>query len=96
MLANLQRHGIDVQELREDIELDVEAYRVEEVGKPALARLGSAGPARAAASRPRQESRRVPAGTLMVRTAQPLGNLAVYLLEPARRTAWPPGSSSTV
>ena len=34
-VATLQRHGIDVQELREDIELDVERYRVEEVGKQA-------------------------------------------------------------
>ena len=31
---------------------------------------------------PRREARMVPAGTLMVRTAQPLGTLAVYLLEP--------------
>ncbi len=34
------------------------------------------------ASSPAPRSRRVPAGTLMVKTAQPLGNLAVYLLEP--------------
>src|SRR5207253_2208834 len=32
---------------------------------------------------PRIESRRVPAGTLLVKTAQPLGSLAVCMLEPA-------------
>lgn len=80
-LATLQRHGISVKELREDLELDLEVYRVEEIGKQKsqgwdrhdLADLR-------VTSRP--ETRRVPAGTLMVKTAQPLGNLAVYLLEP--------------
>ena len=33
--ANLRRHRIDVQELREDIELDVKVSRVDEVGGPA-------------------------------------------------------------
>jgi dipeptidyl aminopeptidase/acylaminoacyl peptidase len=81
VVANLQRHGLDVQELREDIELDVERYRVDEVGK-----LQSRGWDRHdlldLRVSPAQESRRVPAGTLMVKTAQPLGTLAVYLLEP--------------
>ena len=81
VLANLQRHGIDVQELREDIDLDVEAYRVDEVGK-----LASRGWDRQDLLElkvtPRPEPRRVPAGTLLIKTAQPLGNLAVYLLEP--------------
>jgi dipeptidyl aminopeptidase/acylaminoacyl peptidase len=80
-VANLQRHGLDVQELREDIELDVERYRVDEVGK-----LESRGWDRHdlldLRVSPAQESRRIVAGTLMVKTAQPLGTLAVYLLEP--------------
>ena len=80
-LATLQRHGLDVQELREDIDLDVERYHIEEVGK-----RPSRGWDRQEASElrvtPHQESRRVPAGTLLIKTAQPLGNLAVYLLEP--------------
>jgi dipeptidyl-peptidase 4 len=79
-IANLERHGIDVQELREDIELDLETYKVDAIEKS---------PRRSEGHNmielkvsPRKESRKVPAGTLMVRTAQPLGNLAVYLLEP--------------
>lgn len=75
----LQRHGVVVDELREDIDLDVEAYRVKSVAqahdfqKHQLVSLQV---------ELRKESRRVPAGTILVRTAQPLGRLAVFLLEP--------------
>ena len=70
-----------MQELREDIELDLEVYRVEEVGKQTSRGWDRHDLAELRVT-PRTESRRVPAGTLMVKTAQPLGNLAVYLLEP--------------
>jgi dipeptidyl-peptidase-4 len=80
-VATLKRHGIDVQELREDIELDLELYRVEEVGKQASRGWDHQDVVELRVSA-RQEARRVPAGTLLVKTAQPLGNLAVYLLEP--------------
>src|SRR5262249_51878424 len=77
---NLQWHGIDVEELREDIELDVEAYRVDKVShsirpfqKHSLVTVEATA---------RKEARRVPAGTVLVRTAQPAGTLAAYLLEP--------------
>lgn len=80
-VATLKRHGIDIQELREDIELDVELYRVDEVGKPASSGWDRQDVVELRVSS-RQETRRVPAGTLLVKTAQPLGNLAVYLLEP--------------
>lgn len=79
-IDTLQRHGIEVEVLREELELDVEAYKLEKV---------------AAAERPYQNHRplaieaiatarphRVPAGSFVVRTQQPLGTLAVYLLEP--------------
>src|SRR5439155_4598507 len=75
----LQRHGIAVEELREEIELDVEVYRVGHAthGAPfqnhALTSVDVAS---------HTESRRVPAGTILVRTGQPLGTLAAYLLEP--------------
>src|SRR5208337_4415584 len=80
-VATLKRHGIDVQELREDIELDVELYRVDEVGKPASSGWDRQDVVELRVSS-RQDTRRVLAGTLLVKTAQPLGNLAVYLLEP--------------
>ncbi len=77
----LKRHGIDVQELREDIELDVEVYRLDKVDRSPRRFEGHQ--ALGLTASPRRESKMIPAGTLMVRTAQPLGNLAVCLLEPA-------------
>jgi dipeptidyl aminopeptidase/acylaminoacyl peptidase len=75
----LQRHGIEVEELHEDIDLDVEVYQIAKIDHqphfqkhdPILIDATS-----------RKESRRVNAGTIMVRTGQPLGNLICYLLEP--------------
>jgi dipeptidyl aminopeptidase/acylaminoacyl peptidase len=79
-VATLQRHGLDVQELREDIELDIEVYKVD--GQEKSPRRHEGHNLAELKVSPRQEARKVPAGTLMVRTAQPLGTLAVYLLEP--------------
>jgi dipeptidyl-peptidase-4 len=80
VVENLQRHGIQLDELREDIELNVEAYRIEKVNraerpfqKHHLVKVEAA---------VRKKTRRVSAGTILVRTAQPLGTLAAYLLEP--------------
>ncbi|HNR99053.1 MAG TPA: DPP IV N-terminal domain-containing protein [Planctomycetota bacterium] len=78
----LMRHGIDVEELREEeVELDVQAYTVTSV-----AREERRGPDRAAArvaAERRAVSRRVDAGTFLVRSGQKLGTLAALLLEPA-------------
>jgi dipeptidyl-peptidase 4 len=79
VIENLQRHGITVDELREDIDLDVEVYTVEQITRqqpfqqhrPMELDVSS-----------RRESRRIAAGTIIVRTNQPLGNLAATLLEP--------------
>jgi len=77
---NLKRHGFDVRELREDVTLDVQTYRIDSITHDEdefqghhLATLEAT---------PRDESRRVPAGTLAISTAHPLGSLAVVLLEP--------------
>jgi dipeptidyl aminopeptidase/acylaminoacyl peptidase len=77
----LQRHGIDVQELREDIELDLEAYKISEIGSRDSGGWNQQGLVDLKVE-PRQEVQRISAGTLIVKTAQPLGNLIVYLLEP--------------
>ncbi len=77
----LKRHGIEVQELREDVELDVEIYRLDKVDRSPRRFEGHQTLELAAA--PRREARMIKAGTLVVRSAQPLGNLAVCLLEPA-------------
>jgi dipeptidyl aminopeptidase/acylaminoacyl peptidase/murein tripeptide amidase MpaA len=79
VIHNLQRHGIAGDELREDIELDVEVYRVDKVTHAPPFQKHQTVSLDATA---RRESRRVPAGTVLVRTAQPLGSLAAYLLEP--------------
>jgi dipeptidyl aminopeptidase/acylaminoacyl peptidase len=81
-VENLQRHGITVEELREDIELDVETYRVEKVIQGATLRFEKLSTVVVEAAAARKEAKLVPAGTILVRTAQPLGALAVFLLEP--------------
>jgi cyclophilin family peptidyl-prolyl cis-trans isomerase len=80
VIENLQRHGIAVEELREDIELDVEAYKVDGI-TPA----GSVFQKHTLVSlkvTSRKEKRKIEAGTIVVRTAQALGNVAAFLLEP--------------
>jgi dipeptidyl aminopeptidase/acylaminoacyl peptidase len=79
VVENLQRHGLVVEELREDVELDVEAYKVEKIDRrPAFQKHQPV----ALEVTPRKDGRRIEAGTVLVRTAQPLGTLAVFLLEP--------------
>jgi dipeptidyl-peptidase 4 len=76
----LQRHGIAVEELREDIDLDVTAFRVDKVNRAERPYQGHRAVAPALTAR--NESRRVPAGSILVRTAQPLGTLVALLLDP--------------
>jgi dipeptidyl aminopeptidase/acylaminoacyl peptidase len=78
-VQTLQRHGIEVEELREDIELDVEVCQIKSITRQ---RDFQKHQPVALEVTPRKESRRVPAGTIVVRTAQPLGQLASFLLEP--------------
>ncbi len=80
-VENLKRHGIELQELREDIELDVEIYKVDELERGSRRNDGGHNAASLKVT-PRRESRRVAAGTLLVPASQKLGDLAVYLLEP--------------
>lgn len=86
---NLQRHGIKVDELREDLDLDISAFTITNVKQESrkfqdhvLASVeADAAPA----------TRRIYAGSLLIRTGQPLGNLAAYLLEPTSQdglTTW--------
>jgi len=78
-IENLQRHGIAVEELREDIELDMEIYRIDKVKKTAVYQKRQLVEIEATS---RKETRRIAAGSILVRTSQPLGTLAAYLLEP--------------
>ncbi|MEQ8316200.1 MAG: DPP IV N-terminal domain-containing protein [Phycisphaerales bacterium] len=87
---HLQRHGVEVREVREDMDLDVRAYRIDSMRR---------------AEREFQGHRmldvwdvteqtlgvRIEAGWHLVRTEQPLGTLAAYMLEPQSTdglTAW--------
>lgn len=80
-IEKLKRHGLDLEILREDIELDIQAYQATEVQRPEWAFQGHRLTTLEVAMR--EEARMVPAGTRIVKTAQPLGNLAAYLLEPS-------------
>ncbi len=85
----LQRHGIKVEELREDIDLAVEVYRVDKLSK--ADRAFQKHNLVAVQTAPRTETRRFNAGTILVRTNQPLGTLAGLLLEPTAEdglTTW--------
>jgi hypothetical protein len=59
--------------------LDVEVYRVEELNR---ARSFQRHELVGLEVTPRKEKRRIERGTILIRTAQPLGSLAVHLLEP--------------
>ena len=76
---NLQRHGIEVDELREDIEVDAEFYKVEGLSK---SRSFQGHELATVEVSTRKEPRRLNAGTILVRTGQKLGSLAAVLLEP--------------
>ena len=74
-------HGIRLEQLSADVSLDVEVYRVDKLHQARSSfqqhRL------RTVEATLRREHRQVPAGTYLVPVGQPLGNLAVVLLEPA-------------
>ncbi len=76
----LRRHGIQVEELREDLELDLETYTVNEIQQSERAYQNHKATRLEVA--PGKVTCRVPAGTFLVRTSQKLGRLAAYLLEP--------------
>ena len=81
-IETLQRHGLDVRGAargpRSRRRSLPDRGSRQAVARPAgIARTSST-----SAYSPRNETRRIPAGTRVVKTAQPLGDLAVYLLEP--------------
>ena len=80
VIETLQRHGVEVEVLREDVDLNVESYKVAKITRAERAFQGHkiVGLDVTATS----ADRRIPAGTFVVKTAQKLGDLVVYLLEP--------------
>ncbi len=76
----LKAHGIRVETLGEPTRFAVEVERIDAVTRSRRPFEGHA-IAEVVGFATRAETRTVPAGTLLVSTAQPLGSLAVYLLE---------------
>ena len=79
-LDNLETHGIQVRTLVADTELSVEVYRINSRQQGGRTYEGHV--LNTVEASKRSETRIVPSGTLVVRTAQPLGTLAALLLEP--------------
>ena len=75
-----RRHGIVIEELTADAELTVEAYRVDRITTEAKAFQNHKLVTVDVTSQ--QTKRTVKSGTIVVRSSQPLGTLAAYLLEP--------------
>jgi hypothetical protein len=84
VLPKLRQHGIVVEELTEPIDSDVESYIVLDTEKTTSPDIctGIDRFETVLSVRMERRHRRFEAGTPVVRTAQRLGNLVVYLLEP--------------
>jgi len=78
--AKLMQHGITVEKLVRPAELKVEAFRVTELKGQERPYQGHR--LNSVKGEYFEEERTFPAGTLFVSTAQPLANVAAYLLEP--------------
>jgi len=80
IVDKLQQHGIKVEELTADTTLEVETFTVDAQKKTARPFQGHL--EATITGKYATEKASFPAGTVIVRTAQPLGRLVFYLLEP--------------
>jgi murein tripeptide amidase MpaA len=80
VVANLLKHGIVVERLVEPAALDVTSFKPSEI--KASGRLFQGHWMDQVKGDYVTEKREIPAGSYVVATGQPLGNLAAYLLEP--------------
>jgi Zinc carboxypeptidase. len=76
----LKTHGIKVEKLLSDSKIDVQRFEISEL--KGAARLNQGHYTNTINGKYISGPMDFPAGTLVVRTAQPLGNLIAYLLEP--------------
>jgi hypothetical protein len=79
VVANLERHGIVLEELTQEQTVAVEAYQVTKITRAPAFQKHQPVTLDVAS---RKETRSIPAGMVCARTAQPLGSLVAYLLEP--------------
>jgi len=80
VVKNLRGHGIKIEELAEPVTIDVDAFEVNEVNHTARSFQGHNETSIKGTAR--REKVEFPAGSYIVRTAQPLSRLIFYLLEP--------------
>jgi murein tripeptide amidase MpaA len=80
VLELLQMHGIKTEKLAEDRELSVERFEITTL--KAAERLNQGHHTNTVSGKTTLTKIKFPAGTIIVRTSQPLANLAAYLLEP--------------
>lgn len=76
----LKKHGIKLERLTNDSKIEVEQFDISEL-KGSL-RLNQGHYTNTIQGKFRTESVNFPEGTIVIRTAQPLANVAAYLLEP--------------
>ena len=79
IIAKLQAHGIAIEELTEPLNAEVESFVIDSVNKAARAFQGHAEVK--LKGRTQKEAINFPAGSILVRTTQPLASLIFYLLE---------------
>ncbi|MFY9608894.1 MAG: hypothetical protein WAU45_09810 [Blastocatellia bacterium] len=80
MIEKLLQHGIAVEELTEPLTIEVESFVIGSVKR--AARLFQGHTTVTLTGKYKRETMTFPAGSILVRAAQPLGTLAAYLLEP--------------
>ncbi|MBI4565235.1 MAG: M14 family metallopeptidase [Planctomycetes bacterium] len=83
LAAKLREHNVRVERLTEEVEIDIEAYAVRRIEKTFSRDAGSGERFETVVTvEPNHTRRRLSRDEFVVRTAQPLGNVAIYLLEP--------------
>jgi hypothetical protein len=78
--SKLRQHGVLVERLTEPAELAVEGFRIRELKGQSRPYQGHR--LNTAKGEPFEVEREFPTGTLFIPMAQPLANVAAYLLEP--------------
>jgi len=80
VIEKLLQHGIAIEELTEPLTTEVESFVIENVKRAGRQFQGHT--AITLTGKYNKETIKFPAGSILVRAAQPLGALAAYLLEP--------------
>ncbi|MFP4081895.1 MAG: M14 family metallopeptidase [Candidatus Aminicenantes bacterium] len=80
LISKLCQHGLMVERLTQPVNLEVESFLIQEI--KASERLYQGHHLNSIKGEYFSEKKNFPAGSYVISTAQPLGNLAVYLLEP--------------